>query len=177
MCSSDLLDLRRKLGPTWAPDRPVRIGTSKVVDVQCGFDYAPSTVLNAQMSLRYCVAVALMDGQALPRQFDDARLSDPATMKLAAQLELVPDPELDKLYPANFAGWVAARDGDKWLRTDILNPTGSPTSPIDFNGIVEKFRGIADGLPVDAIAESVRGFERTTARRYLDLLASGRQPA
>jgi hypothetical protein len=39
---------------------------SKVVDVQCGFDYTPGSALNAQMSLRYCLATALADGQVLP---------------------------------------------------------------------------------------------------------------
>ena len=34
---------------------------AKVVDVQCGYDYRPGAVLNSQMSLRYCLAVALLD--------------------------------------------------------------------------------------------------------------------
>ena len=41
----------------------MRVGTAKVVDVQCGFDYAPSSALNAQMSLRYTIALALLEGQ------------------------------------------------------------------------------------------------------------------
>src|SRR5438477_468184 len=65
------LGLRSKLGTPWDPQRPVRVGLAKVVDVQCGFDYVPSTALNAQMSMRYVVAAALMEGQALPPQFSD----------------------------------------------------------------------------------------------------------
>ncbi len=63
------LALRKKFGAPWNAQSPVRVGTSKVVDVQCGFDYAPSSALNAQMSLRYVVAAALVDGQVLPAQF------------------------------------------------------------------------------------------------------------
>ena len=59
------LALRKKFGAPWNAQTPVRVGTVKVVDVQCGFDYAPSTALNAQMSLRYVVAAALLDGQVL----------------------------------------------------------------------------------------------------------------
>src|SRR5215210_7686737 len=99
------LALRRKLGTPWDPQRRVRVGMSKVVDVQCGFDYRPINALNAQMSLRYVVAAALTEGQALPPQFSDRKLSDPALVALAQKLDLVHDPKLDKLYPKNFAGW------------------------------------------------------------------------
>src|SRR3954467_8969205 len=98
------LALRKKFGGAWNAQTPVRVGTSKVVDVQCGFDYAPSSALNAQMSLRYVVAAALADGQVLPAQFTEHRMNDRALGNLANELELVPDPELDKLYPKDFAG-------------------------------------------------------------------------
>ena len=87
----------------------MRVGLAKVVDVQCGFDYRPSTALNAQMSARYVVAAALMEGQALPPQFTDEKIADPGLVDLAQKLELIHDPELDKLYPARFAGWIAAQ--------------------------------------------------------------------
>ena len=106
------LALRGKFGVAWDAAVPVRVGTSKVVDVQCGFDYAPSSALNAQMSLRYAVAAALVDGQVLPAQFSDAKMADPALIALANNLKLVPDPELDKLYPKDFAGWVVAASGN-----------------------------------------------------------------
>lgn len=164
------LAVRRKLGAPWDPNRPVRVGLSKVVDVQCGFVYTPGTELNAQMSLRYAVAVALMDGQVLPAQFTEARMKDPALVALAARLELVPDPELDKLYPANFAGWVAGRDNGDWVREDVLNPTGSPSAPIDAKGITEKFRGINPHLPVEKIAAVALDMEHHGARDLLALL-------
>ena len=61
------LALRKKLGAPWDASRRVRVGTAKVVDVQCGFDYVPSSALNAQMSLRYTVAVALIEARRCPR--------------------------------------------------------------------------------------------------------------
>jgi 2,4-dienoyl-CoA reductase-like NADH-dependent reductase (Old Yellow Enzyme family) len=53
------------------------VGVSKVVETQTGFAYQPTTVLNAQMSMRYDVAVAMLDGQAYLEQFTDERLQDP----------------------------------------------------------------------------------------------------
>jgi 2-methylcitrate dehydratase PrpD len=170
------LGLRAKLGGKWDAQRPVRVGLSKVVDVQCGFDYRPSSALNAQMSLRYVVAAALMEGQALPAQFTDQIIADPALVALAESMELVPDPKLDQLYPVHFAGWVAAQSGDRWERVDILDPTGSPSSPIDARGVTEKFRGINADLPVDRIAQTALAIEEHSVRELLALLVKG-EPA
>jgi 2-methylcitrate dehydratase PrpD len=168
------LALRRKFGAPWNVQAPVRVGTSKVVDVQCGFDYAPSSALNAQMSLRYAVAAALVDGQVLPAQFSAEKMADPGFIALANNIELVPDPELDKLYPKDFAGWVAASRDGKWERVDMLNPTGSPHSPIDGKGITEKFRGINPDLPADEIAAVALDIEHHTVRELLGLLYKAR---
>ena len=164
------LALRKKLGAPWDATRRVRVGTAKVVDVQCGFDYVPSSALNAQMSLRYTVAVALIEGQALPAQFADAKLADPTITGLAGAIELVPDPKLDKLYPKDFAGWVAAEHNGEWLRVDIMNPSGSVHAPIDSRGVTEKFRGINPGLDADSIAAAALSIEQHSARGFIELL-------
>jgi 2-methylcitrate dehydratase PrpD len=164
------LELRRKLGAPWNSRMPVRVGTAKVVDVQCGFDYAPSSALNAQMSLRYTVAAALADGQVLPAQFSDAKLGDPALVALANNMELVPDPALDKLYPKDFPGWVAAEHNGKWERVDVMNPTGSVHAPIDAKGIAQKFRGINPHLPTDQIASVALNMEEHNVTELLALL-------
>lgn len=167
------LALRKKLGAPWDAGRRVRVGTAKVVDVQCGFDYIPSSALNAQMSLRYTVAVALIEGQALPAQFADAKLADPAITGLAGAIELVPDPNLDKLYPKDFAGWVAAEHNGEWLRVDIMNPSGSVHAPIDSRGVTEKFRGINPGLDADSIAAAALSIEQHSARAFVESLGKG----
>jgi 2-methylcitrate dehydratase PrpD len=169
-----VLELRRKLGPQWDPKRPVRVGMAKVVDVQCGFDYVPSSALNAQMSLRYVVAAALMEGQALPPQFSDTKIADPVLAGLAGRIQCEHDPALDKLYPARFAAWVAAEDKGQWVRVDVLDPLGSIANPVDAQGVIAKFRGINPQLPVDAIAGVAYDIERHTVRELLGLLAGAK---
>jgi 2-methylcitrate dehydratase PrpD len=170
------LQLRQRMGNAWDPARPVQVGMSKVVDVQCGFDYTPSSALNAQMSLRYCLAAAFADGQVLPAQFSEEKMRDPDLGKLAATLELVDDPALDKLYPVHFAGWVAAKAdrGGDWMRVDILDPTGSLAAPMDAAAISRKFAGNSPQLPVESIAEVALAMEQHTARELIDLLAPQR---
>lgn len=162
------LALRERLGSPWDVKRPVRVGLSKVVHVQCGFDYRPSSALNAQMSLRYIVAAALMEGKVLPAQFTDEKIRDGKLVALAESLELMADPKLDQLYPIHFAGWVSAEDGGEWVRVDILDPSGSPAAPIDATGIAKKFHGINPHLPVEKIAAVASDIEQ---RSVADLLA------
>ena len=118
------------------------------------------------------VAAALIDGQVLPQQFTDERIADPVLVGLAGSLELVPDPALDRLYPAHFAGWVAAKSGSDWVRVDVLDPSGSPAAPIDARGITEKFRGLNAQLPVDRIAQTALAIEKHSVRELLALLVS-----
>jgi len=165
------LAVRKKIGAPWNSQQRVKVGLSKVVDVQCGFDYAPGSSLNAQMSVRYVIAAALADGQVLPPQFTDERMGDPELVKLAAQLECEHDPKLDALYPAHFAGWVAAEKDGQWVRQDILNPTGSVDNPVDAAGVIEKIRGILPDSPVDAIAKVALNIESHSVRELLALAA------
>lgn len=167
-------ELRRRLGTTWDSRRRVKVGMAKVVDVQCGFPYVPSTALNAQMSLRYVVAAALLEGQALPPQFGDSKLADLAITALAQKLELEHDPALDKLYPERFAAWIAVEDKGQWVRVDVLDPTGSEANPIGAQGVAEKFEGINPQLPVDAIANTALNIERHSVKELLALLAGQR---
>ncbi|HXV11968.1 MAG TPA: MmgE/PrpD family protein [Burkholderiales bacterium] len=167
-------ELRRRLGTPWDAKRRVRVGLAKVVDVQCGFPYIATSALNAQMSMRYVVATALLEGQVLPPQFSDRKLSDPAITELAQKIELEHDPALDQLYPERFAAWIAVEDAGKWERVDVLDPLGSDANPVGERGVIEKFRGINPQLPVDAIADAVLHIERHTAKDLLALLAGKR---
>jgi 2-methylcitrate dehydratase PrpD len=99
------------------------------VALQCGFDYRPDgSMLHAQMSLRYCLAVAFLDGEVLPRQFLPARTAAEDAVRLAQRIELVDDAELDGLYPRHFAGWVeveTAAGSGRFERNFVLEPSGS----------------------------------------------------
>ncbi|MCE2999351.1 MAG: MmgE/PrpD family protein, partial [Betaproteobacteria bacterium] len=169
------LAVRSRIGAPLDPKRRVKVGLSNVVDVQCGFAYQPGSALNAQMSVRYVIAAALLDGQVLPPQFTEQRMRDPQIVELAARLECEHDPKLDALYPAHFAGWVAAEHNGQWQHQDILNPTGSVDNPVDAKGVTEKFRGINPALPVDEIARVALDIENHSVRDLLKLAASGKK--
>ncbi|WP_337997545.1 MmgE/PrpD family protein [Oleispirillum naphthae] len=84
----------------------VVIGVSRVVLLQTGYPYEKSTVLNAQMNIRYNVAVALLDRGALIEQFTAERMEDPRLEALIKRIDVVVDPEMDAIYPGRYGGIV-----------------------------------------------------------------------
>ncbi|MGA0031976.1 MAG: hypothetical protein ACO3HA_01420, partial [Burkholderiales bacterium] len=71
----------------------------------------------------------------------------------------------------HFAGWVAAEKDGQWVRTDILNPTGSIDNPVDAAGVTEKIRGILPKAPVNAIAKVALDIENHDVSELLKLAA------
>ena len=165
------ISLRPKFAELPKDQRRVRAGMSRVVDVQCGYAYEPGTELNAQMSARYCIAAALLEGAVLPPQFAPEKLRDPALVALAQGVELVPDPKLDKIYPEHFIGWVEidnAADGVS-ERAEVLDPSGSTANPERETALRRKFRSLmAELLPpaaTEALEDAVDRLARTSVPR------------
>jgi 2-methylcitrate dehydratase PrpD len=142
----------------------VVVRTANGVRVQCGFEYQPLSVLQAQMSLQYCIAVALLEGQVLLGQFTREKISDQKILEFAKQIEIVVDPEIDQVYPEKFAGKVelVLKNG-KSLIARVDFPTGSPENPMSFQQVVDKFKSQASGPltegRINAIIEKVDRIE------------------
>ena len=131
--------IRNSLGRAPTADERVVVGLPKVVDVQCGYPYEPGTALFAQMSARYCIAVALIDGAVLPEQFTDERMRSPDVVALAQRIEIVGDERLDAIYPAKYPGWVEVYTANGVLREDRANPSGAHDSPDYRAGLLAKY--------------------------------------
>jgi len=167
------VDCALQLREKWSRQGSIRVGMPTVVDVQCGYSYEPGSVLNAQMSGRYSLAVALIDGQVLPPQFNDKRLSDPEVVALANAIEIVRDPQLDALYPASFCGWVEleSRDGRR-VRADRTNPSGSAENPERPAAIFAKFRALTESVLSPAQGdELIAAFGKLSTMPVKDILS------
>ncbi len=134
----------------------VQVGIGQVVMQQTGFAYHPGSVLNAQMSIRYNVAVALMDRRAYLEQFTPQRIADPALTRLAERIEVVIDAEMDAVYPERYAGKIeiVCHDGRRYAeRVDFSR--GMPERPMDRAWIEDKFRSLAGSVIGGPASESV----------------------
>jgi len=173
------IDLRNRHGGPPPAGRRVRAGLAHVVDVQCGFDYRPGTELNAQMNARYCIATALLEGAVLPPQFAKGKLADPGIVALAERIELIHDPALDDIYPANYVGWVeveTARAGE-FERAYVLDPSGSTANPEREAALRGKFRQLmGERMTAEraaALEAAVGGLDARPAAGLVALMAEG----
>jgi 2-methylcitrate dehydratase PrpD len=153
----------------------VFVRTASGVKVQCGFEYKPLSVLQAQMSLQYCMAVVLLEGQALLEQFSEEKIADPKILELAKRVQIVLDPEIEKIYPDKFANKVEIilKNGKRFeARVDY--PSGSPENPMSFDHVVKKFESLASKVVtksrIDAVIESVERIEKLDDIRKLTCL-------
>ena len=131
------------------------VGISRVVERQTGFAYRQSTILNAQMSIRYDVAVALLDGNALIAQFTPERIADPRLNALIELVEVEVDPDMDAVYPQLYAGIVTIhlKDG-RTLRKRVDHSRGMPENQMSAAELDAKFLSLV-GVAVGA-AEAER---------------------
>ena len=172
------LQVRAALGGPPGAAQRVRVGVSRVVNVQCGYAYGPGTELNAQMSARYCLAVALLDGAVLADAFTPEKLADPAIVELARRIELVYDPKLDDIYPEHLVGWVEVEkgSGEGFERAYVLDPSGSPANPNREAALKAKFRTLMRGMRRDEaigpVEAAVASLERTSVRDLTARLAA-----
>jgi 2-methylcitrate dehydratase PrpD len=153
------LELKAEHHFTAADVRSITVGISRVVERQTGFPYTPSTVLNAQMSIRHNVAVALLDSAVLIEQFTKQRIADPVLNELISRVNVEVDPEMDAIYPEKYAGIVTIdlRDGRR-LRKRVDFSKGMPEnrmSPAELNA---KFRSLAAASVGDEAAEELLAY-------------------
>ena len=62
--------------------------------------YDPHTKETADHSLPYVIAAALVDRQVTPAQFEMAKIMDPTIRAQLKKVEVVADPEIEKVFPA-----------------------------------------------------------------------------
>ena len=143
-CIDAALELAREHGLRPGDIARIVAGVAGVVETQTGFEYRADSVLNAQMSLRYNIAVALCDGQAYLEQFTPQRIVEPEVVALARRVEIEIDPQIDRAYPEIYGGKVTlvTRDG-RTLSRQVDYSRGMPENPMSHEEIERKYLSLA----------------------------------
>lgn len=103
----------------------------------------PRTTEEAQFSLPWTVACALIDGVVGPEQVVGENLADPTRQELAALVEVVVDAELEEAFPEQALAWVEIEttDGSR-ARSDPFSAPGDSHTPFSDTELTEKFRDL-----------------------------------
>jgi aconitate decarboxylase len=110
----------------------------------------PLETIGAQMNIGYAVAVALLDGEVLTRQFTRARIDDDDVWALLRRIRVHHEPEFDwapeDITRARLT--VVTADG-RQTGTDVAAPKGGVGNPLSGTDIVAKARALVAGLLPD----------------------------
>ncbi|RPI45518.1 MAG: MmgE/PrpD family protein [Betaproteobacteria bacterium] len=169
-----LLAALQREAPIPAPAvRRVVVGTSAFA-VNNNANARPVDTMDAQYSIPYCVAAALLGDPADPVAYLPQTLRDPARLALAAKVDLRVDPEAEAVYPARFGSRVQVHLRDGSVReAATLDPKGTAADPCSDAELEAKFtrlaaagpaavdpRAVIEGVRRLGAASSVRAFSR-----------------
>src|SRR5207247_6863506 len=91
----------------------------------------PTSRETADHSMPYIVAVALADGEVTEKQFEPARIADPALLELVQRVEVRPQVELSARYPQAVGNIVTLRLRDgRTLSERVDYPPGHGPNPL-----------------------------------------------
>src|SRR6266550_6992737 len=109
--------------------------------------YDPRTKETADHSLPYVIAAAIVDRQVTPAQFEMKKIMDPAIRAQLKKVEVVADPEIEKVFPAlqRVIVNITTKDGRSFTR-QLDYPKGDPRNPLTDAEVEEKFAALAEGV-------------------------------
>lgn len=143
-CILDLKDQHPRLSVDTVESMVISVSTA---NYRFGGGFAVDSVPAALMSVAYCVAVALNDGDAFLEQFTEERVRDPRLQALLDRITVIPDPAFDELgLEERDTTSVACtlRDGTE-LSIRKSNAKGHPDNPLSDQDVLTKFRRLLEG--------------------------------
>jgi 2-methylcitrate dehydratase PrpD len=142
----------------------VDIGTNHNLPITL-LHHRPTTGLQAKFSMEFCLSILLLDGKAGMTQFSDEVVNRPDVQEMIRRVNFYTDPEAEQ------AGYnkmtsilkIHMRDGRVLSgRADFAK--GSPSNPMTYEEVADKFRGCAEfakwpAKKAEAVIEFVKSLE------------------
>jgi 2-methylcitrate dehydratase PrpD len=116
----------------------------------------PSTKEQADYNLKYLSAVALLDGGVGPEQLENERVLRSDVQELLARVDVTPAADLTADYPQRTAARVhiVTHDGRELSREES-DYEGSPTRPMSWERVVDKFGWLAEPFCDEALRADI----------------------
>jgi 2-methylcitrate dehydratase len=131
----------------------------------------------ADHSLPYLLAVALLDGNVMPAQFDPERIIMPDVQALLKKVSIRPNHEYTELYPRSMPAKIIVRmqDGNV-IEHEVRDYPGLATHPFTWEDAAQKFDTLVAGLVDEGLSaeikDAARSMENIQVRDLMKLLGS-----
>jgi 2-methylcitrate dehydratase PrpD len=109
--------------------------------------YNPKSVVDAQFSMPFGAAAAILYGEASLNQYREKIIQSPEVKQMMDRVRCVEDPELEKVFPKQWPATaeVKTKDG-RTFSTRIDYPKGDPENPLSWDELIEKFNGLTSSI-------------------------------
>ncbi|CAN5190611.1 MmgE/PrpD family protein [soil metagenome] len=139
-----------------AADRIARIDVAVDQVTLAASIETPADAGQAQFSIGFSIAVALVAGDVTPERFSETWLADPRIRALMARIDVVADAALDVGYPEQRGARVRITTVDGKVRQHAIDRArGEPEQPLSAEEVVAKFRAIAHPMLGRSAAQAV----------------------
>ncbi len=159
-----ILELRRQYEVVPDDVARVRVGVLgagwDIVAAPADRKRRPGNMVDAQFSMPFGAAVALLYGKASRHEHTDAHVRDPRVISLMDRVECFLDPSLDAEFPAKWPAVVELRLRDgREVSVRVDHPKGDPENPLTFEEVGAKLHDVASAVDEQArttVIEAVR---------------------
>ncbi|UCF56185.1 MAG: MmgE/PrpD family protein, partial [Deltaproteobacteria bacterium] len=119
--------------------------------------YNPNSVVDAQFSMPFGAAVAMIYGKAGLDEYTQDNVDSQRVKEVMKKIVCVEDPELDKEFPSRWPASVKilTKKGKEHL-TRIDYPKGDPKNPLSWDELIDKFNNLTSPiLPSERMKEII----------------------
>ena len=102
--------------------------------------------VNAQFSIQYCVANALLRGHSVLPDFEEDTVADPQILSFIKKIKVTPDPQMDERGHTSVDVEVFTAAGQKHLK-QIDIPPGFPGNPLSQEDHLKRYRDCIEYAP------------------------------
>ncbi len=105
--------------------------------------YNPQSIVDAQFSMPFGAAVALLYGKAGLKEFQLSTIQSRPVREMMRKVECIVDPELDRTFPKQWRATAEIlTEDEKSYSTTVEYPKGDPENPLSWEEMKERFHDL-----------------------------------
>ncbi len=149
------LTFRKNMKPDVKKIERIRVFTSpeiyQLVGAPHDYKISPNSAPDAQFSIQFTVAAAILNGDFFLKELEQSSITDPRILNLAKRIYVEPDPSLRTESAVGRSVMKIDMKGFSPWEMEVETALGSPSHPIDYNYCVSKFMKCASysANPID----------------------------
>jgi 2-methylcitrate dehydratase PrpD len=106
--------------------------------------YRPQSIVDAQFSMPFGAAAAVLYGKAGLREFQLSTIRSKPVSEMMRKVECIADPELERSFPKQWRATAEIRtENGKSYSTTVEYPKGDPENPLSWEEMKERFHDLS----------------------------------